>query len=55
MEDKLLKLFRELGNAYEVLGIQSENPSKKEIKKAYKKMALINHPDKNQNDKNACK
>jgi molecular chaperone DnaJ len=37
---------------YEVLGIQ-KNASKDDIKKAYRRLAVANHPDKNPGDKAA--
>lgn len=39
-------------NFYSVLGI-SENASQEEIKKAFRKLSLLNHPDKNPNDSSA--
>lgn len=40
--------IKDLGNPLKLLGLnESANPSKKEIKTAYKAMALKWHPDKN--------
>lgn len=46
MDPKLLKTFKELGDLYKILHIEPTD-DKKAIEKAYKKQALVWHPDKN--------
>ena len=41
-------------NHYQILG-DAINATQEEIKKAYRKLAVTYHPDKNQGDKNAKK
>ena len=43
--DNFFSEIKDLGNPYDFLNL-SENSTEKEIKKAYKKMALKCHPDK---------
>ncbi len=43
---KKIKEFEENYNPYEILGLSKFNLNEKEVKKAYKKMALKYHPDK---------
>ncbi|WP_156413047.1 DnaJ domain-containing protein, partial [Legionella rubrilucens] len=38
---------------YEILGLNTEQCSEDDIRKAYRKKALQYHPDKNQNDPSA--
>jgi len=41
-----LKTWKEIGNLYEILGLEEKAPAKK-VKKGYKTKALVLHPDKN--------
>ena len=47
MEDPVLAVHNSLGNLYKYMEIK-QDASKKDIKKAYKRLALLFHPDKNQ-------
>ena len=46
MDPKLKERFEKFGNCYKILGVP-EDARKNEIKKAWRKLSILYHPDKN--------